>query len=47
MKPRIKLDVFGGGWVCRLRGTRTATGDDAARAYSNWCRVNGVFRRYW
>lgn len=40
MKPRIKVDRFGPGWVCRLRGTRTATGDKPTEAYANWRVAN-------
>ena len=43
MKPRIRLDLFGsGGWVCKLRGTRSALGETPLLAYRYWCFVNGL-----
>ena len=44
MKPRIRRDLWGSGWVCKLRGTRNATGGTPKAAYLNWAMLNGLCR---
>jgi hypothetical protein len=42
MKPRITIDRFAHGWICKARNTVTASGDTPAGAYKNWCALNRI-----